>query len=69
MSIEGVTQVDSAAQVQSCRFNTAPVSIFQSETSTFGANDEWFTKGVQWSPDGMCALAGCDDNTLRLFEL
>lgn len=69
MSTDDATQPDGIAQVESSRFNTAPVRIFQSESNTFGANNKWFTKGVQWSPDGMCALAGCDDNTLRLFEL
>jgi len=35
-------------------------------------NTDWreaFLKGVAWSPDGTCILAGAADNNVRLFEL
>ncbi|CAN6457758.1 unnamed protein product [Victoria cruziana] len=32
------------------------------------SNRNNFLKGIKWSPDGSCFIAGLDDNSLRLFD-
>ncbi|KAL9652239.1 hypothetical protein ABK040_011899 [Willaertia magna] len=36
---------------------------------TLNSNLPIYTKGIKWSPDGLCLLSNSNDNKIRLFEL
>ncbi|XP_068200525.1 telomerase Cajal body protein 1 isoform X2 [Palaemon carinicauda] len=58
-----------AASYKECAKETFAPLLALSFEKEFQSSGDRFTKGCKWSPDGSCLLVGCNDNTLRIFNL
>ncbi|KAG2377728.1 hypothetical protein C9374_008813 [Naegleria lovaniensis] len=73
-SSETITQMIHVVKYNFAEGGIRARMVLKSERGEFGFTNETrqipiYTKGVRWSPDGLCLLTNSNDNRIRLFEL
>ena len=72
---QGPTEMLSFLQLKFSEEGRPPMMVLRTAEEEFGmmgSNNKKtpvYTKGIKFSPDGLCLLSNSNDNIIRLFEL